>query len=145
PWQETEEYVQIWVEKNALVGVLEPVTDEYDVALMSAVGYSSISFLHDTAVRMLTGLGHPIFIYQLGDLDPSGAQAAEAIEKDLRDFAPDANIHFERVAITPEQIVDLHLEAALRPTKVKDTRFRWFCEHYGHFPVLQGGRVCCEL
>src|SRR6516164_7611517 len=44
PWQETFEYVQIWVEKNALVGVLEPVTREYDVPLMSAVGYSSISY-----------------------------------------------------------------------------------------------------
>jgi hypothetical protein len=44
PWKETFEYVQIWVEKNALVGVLEPVTREYDVPLMSAVGYSSISY-----------------------------------------------------------------------------------------------------
>jgi hypothetical protein len=46
PWQNIPEYVQVWVEKNALIGVLQPATDEYDVALMSAVGYSSISFLH---------------------------------------------------------------------------------------------------
>jgi len=93
PWQGIDEYVQIWVEKNALVGVLEPVTSEYDVALMAAVGYSSISFLHEAAQRLID-LGHPIYIYHLGDLDPSGAQAAEAIEKDLRGFAPDADIHF---------------------------------------------------
>src|SRR5262249_14433939 len=86
PWQDIPEYVQVWVEKNALIGVLEPVTDEYDVALMSAVGYSSISFLHKTA-RQLNDLPFPIYIYQFGDLDPSGAQAAEVIERDLRQFA----------------------------------------------------------
>jgi hypothetical protein len=97
PWQETDEYVQIWVKKNALVGVLEPVTSEYDVALMSAVAHSSISFLHEAAQR-LNYIGHPIYIYQLGDLDLSGAQAAEAIEKDLRGFATEAEICFARIA-----------------------------------------------
>ena len=61
PWQTIPEYVQIWVEKNALIGVLQPVTEEYDVSLMSAVGYSSISFLHETAQR-LNELNHPIYI-----------------------------------------------------------------------------------
>jgi hypothetical protein len=103
PWQETDEYVQIWVEKNALVGVLESIMREYDVSLMAAVGYSSISFLHEAAVD-LTYLSSPIYIYQLGDLDPSGTQAAEAIEKDLRGFAPEADIHFERIAITPSNL-----------------------------------------
>ena len=144
PWQGIAEYVQIWVEKNALVGVLEPVTSEYDVALMAAVGYSSISFLHEAALQLID-LGHPIYIYHLGDLDPSGAQAAEAIEKDLRGFAPDADIHFERIAITPEQIVDFGLQEALRPTKPKDPRYRWFLDKYRDIAVLQGGLQSCEL
>jgi hypothetical protein len=144
PWQKTFEYVQIWVEKNALLGVLEPVTREYDVALMSAVGYSSISFLHE-ATRDLNRLTCPIYIYQLGDLDPSGAQAAEVIEKDLRGFAPEAEIHFERISITPEQIVEFNLQAALRPTKRQDPRYRWFIERYRNVEVLQGGQLSCEL
>jgi len=139
PWQETFEYVQIWVEKNALIGVLEPVTREYDVPLMSAVGYSSISFLHEAAVH-LNSLGCPIFIYQLGDLDPSGTQAAEAIEKDLREFAPEADIHFERIAIT-----EFGLQAALRQTKSKDPRYGWFLERYRDVEILQGGQLSCEL
>jgi hypothetical protein len=144
PWQETPEYVQIWVEKNALIGVLEPVTREYDVSLMVAVGYSSISFLHEAAVD-LTYLSHPVFVYQLGDLDPSGAQAAEAIEKDLRGFAPEAEIYFQRIAITPQQITDFGLQAALRPTKRSDPRYRWFREQYRDVAVLQGGQLSCEL
>ena len=144
PWQKTFEYVQIWVEKNALLGVLEPVTREYDVPLMSAVGYSSISFLHEAA-RDLSRLNCPIYIYQLGDLDPSGAQAAEVIEKDLRGFAPEAEIHFERIAITPEQITEFGLQAALRQTKRQDPRYRWFIERYRNVEVLQGGQLSCEL
>jgi hypothetical protein len=144
PWQETFEYVQIWVEKNALVGVIEPVTREYDVPLMAAVGYSSISFLHEAAVD-LTRLSCPIYIYQLGDLDPSGTQAAEAIEKDLRGFAPEADIHFERIAITPEHITKFGLHAALRPTKQTDPRYRWFIERYSNADVLRGGHLSCEL
>jgi hypothetical protein len=41
PWQETDEYVQIWVEKNALVGVIEPVTREYDVPLSATARSAS--------------------------------------------------------------------------------------------------------
>ena len=118
PWQETPAYVQIWVEKNALIGVLELVTDEYDVPLMSAIGYSSISFLHESGTD-LSDIDAEIYIYQLGDLDPSGTQAAEAIEKDLRGFAPLADIHFERIGITPEQIIKFELQAALRPTSAR--------------------------
>jgi hypothetical protein len=144
PWQEIPEYVQLWIEKNALVGVLEPVTREFDVRLMAAVGYSSISFLHEAAVD-LNNLSCPIYIYHLGDLDPSGAQAAEAIEKDLRGFAPEADIHFERIAITPEQLIEFGLQAALRPTKRQDPRYRWFVERYRAVDVLQGGHLSCEL
>jgi hypothetical protein len=111
---------------------------------MAAVGYSSISFLHEAAVD-LSHLGCPIYIYQLGDLDPSGAQAAEAIEKDLRGFAPDTEIHFERIAITPEQIVEFGLQAALCPTKRTDPRYRWFVERYRNVDVLQGGELSSEL
>jgi hypothetical protein len=144
PWQDTPEYLQIWIEKTALVGVLEPVTDEYDVPLMAAIGYSSISFLHEAGVH-LSYLDYPIYIYQLGDLDPSGAQAAEVIEKDLRDFGGAAAIHFERIAITPEQIVEFGLQPALRPTKRSDPRYSWFVERYGNVEVLNSGQLSCEL
>jgi hypothetical protein len=144
PWQSGDGYVEIWIEKNALLGVIEPVTREYAVPLMSAVGYSSISFLHRSA-ETLKRLDCPIFIYQFGDLDPSGAHAAVVIERELRDFAPDADIHFERIAITPQQIVDFGLMSALRDTKTKDPRYGWFCEKYRDEPIIRGGQLSVEL
>jgi hypothetical protein len=144
PWQFVDHYVQIWIEKNALLGVIEPVTKEYDVALMSTVGYSSISFLHQAA-QTLKQCGCPIFVYQFGDLDPSGAHAAVVIERELRDFAPSADITFERIAITPAQIVQYGLQAALRDTKPTDPRYTWFCERYRDDPIIHGGRLSVEL
>jgi hypothetical protein len=144
PWRAVGDYVQIWIEKNALLGVVEPVTSEYAVPLHSAVGYSSISFLHKTA-QTLKDLECPIFVYQFGDLDPSGAHAAEVIERELRGFAPEADIRFERIAITPDQVKEFGLTAALRDTKTKDPRYQWFRERYRDEAIINGGRLSVEL
>ena len=85
-----------------LAGVIEPITSKYDVSLMVARGYSSITFLKDGAEKLPDD--RPSYIYHLGDFDPSGVHAGEKIEEDLNGFAPDADIHFKRLAVTPEQI-----------------------------------------
>ena len=48
-WADADCYVEIWLEKDALAGVILPVTSEYDVPLMVARGYASLSFLHEAA------------------------------------------------------------------------------------------------
>ena len=64
----------------------------YDVPLMVARGYASLSFLH-SAAEYINDLDVPTFIYHLGDFDPSGVNAGEKIEQTLREMAPDADIH----------------------------------------------------
>src|SRR5262249_32306527 len=66
-------------------------------------------------------------------------------EQELRRHAPNAVIHFERVALTPEQVVEFGLEAALRDTKTTDPRYRWFLEKYKEVDIMQGGRLSVEL
>ena len=104
-WTDMDCYVQVWLEKNALAGIIEPVTDRYDVPLLVAVGYSSLTFTHLAAGRIISA-GKPTFIYHLGDYDPSGVNAGENIELALRERAPDADISFERIAVTPTQIAE---------------------------------------
>jgi hypothetical protein len=94
-----------------------------DVPLMVARGYASLSFLH-SAAEYINGLNVPAYIYHLGDFDPSGVNAGEKIEETLRELAPDANIVFERVAVTEQQIADWDLPT--RPTKASDTRAKRF-------------------
>jgi hypothetical protein len=122
-WTEAEVYVEIWIEKDALAGVLMPVTSLYDVPLMVARGYSSITFLYSSA-EYIKRLEVPAYIYHLGDFDPSGVNAGEKIEEDLRKFAPGAEIHFERLAVPEKQIEDWRLPT--RPTKTSDSRAKKF-------------------
>src|SRR5262249_53563206 len=42
-WTDADSYVEIWLEKDALAGVVLPVTAMYDVPLMVARGYASLS------------------------------------------------------------------------------------------------------
>jgi hypothetical protein len=122
-WRDTDAYCEIWLEKDALAGVVAPITYEYDVALMVARGYASLSFLHSAAEYIKTKQT-PTFIYHLGDFDPSGVNAGGKIHETLTELAPNAEIHFERLAITPEQIEELVLPT--RPTKRSDSRSKNF-------------------
>jgi hypothetical protein len=137
-WSDADSYVEIWLEKDALSGVVYPVTSLYDVPLMVARGYASLSFLH-TAAEHINGLKKPTYIYHLGDYDPSGVNAGEKIEQTLRELAPAAEIHFERLAVTPEQIADWRLPT--RPTKKTDSRAKGFGEISVELDAIEPGTL----
>jgi hypothetical protein len=122
-WRDLPDYAEVWIEKDALAGVIYEITDLYDVPLMVSRGFASLSFLYEAA-SSISATGKPAYIYHLGDYDPSGVAAARKIEQTLRELAPDSDIHFERLAVMPEQIVDLDLPT--RPTKTTDSRSRGF-------------------
>jgi hypothetical protein len=122
-WANADCYVEVWLEKDALSGVILPVTAMFDVPLMVARGYASLSFLY-SAAEYINQLDVPTYIYHLGDFDPSGVNAGEKIEETLRELAPDAWIYFERIAVTPAQINKWDLPT--RPTKASDTRSKGF-------------------
>jgi hypothetical protein len=122
-WSDADAYVEIWLEKDALSGVVYPETDKFDVPLMVARGYASLSFLH-SAAEHIARLDVPTFIYHLGDYDPSGVDAGRKIEATLRDMAPCAEIHFERLAVKTDQIE--HWSLPTRPTKTSDSRSKGF-------------------
>lgn len=122
-WRAADVYVEIWLEKDALSGVIWPITSKYDVPLMVARGYSSLTFLA-SAAEAINEQERPCHIYHLGDLDPSGVNAGEKIEQTLRELAPDAEIHFQRLGVTDEQVTRYRLPS--RPTKTSDTRAKKF-------------------
>jgi hypothetical protein len=122
-WAAMPVYVEVWCEKDALAGVLMEETEVYDVPLMTARGYSSLTFVHSAAMA-IKAKEKPAYIYHFGDLDPSGVDAARDIEAKLRRYAPDAEVHFERPAVTRAQVEEWNLPT--RPTKQTDTRAKKF-------------------
>ena len=137
-WADADAYVEIWLEKDALAGVVYPITNKFDVPLMVARGYASLSFLHKGA-DYVADLDVPTYFYHLGDFDPSGQDAARAIEKTLREMAPEAEIHFERLAVTPTQIVNWRLPT--RPTKTTDSRAKGFGAVSVELDAIPPGRL----
>jgi hypothetical protein len=112
--------IQVWLEKEALIGVVEPITYKWCVPLCPAKGYAGLSFLH-VAGTYLKRLNKRPIIFHLGDYDPSGQNAIETIQRDLREHTGNiAMSDFRILAVTPEQIEELKLPT--RPTKTTDTR-----------------------
>jgi hypothetical protein len=99
-WRDQAAHVEIWCEKDTLTGVLWPVVSEWDVPLMVSRGFTSDSYLHEAA-EDLSEVGKPAHLYYVSDYDPSGVLIDRTIERKLRAFAPAAEIHFERIAVTP--------------------------------------------
>lgn len=113
-WNEQGVYVEVWCEKDALAGLIIEETDPFDVPLMVSRGFSSITYLHEAAEN-IANKGKPAYIYYFGDHDPSGKLIPEVLERNLREYAPGAEIHFTQIAITEDQIKQYNLPT--RPTK----------------------------
>jgi hypothetical protein len=122
-WDNQEVYVEVWLEKDALAGVLYEETEPWDVPLMVTRGYSSLSYLYEAA-QVIRKQRKPAYLYYFGDYDPSGVDITHNVEKRLREFAPEATIHFSRVAVTEDQIRQWKLPT--RPTKKTDSRSKGF-------------------
>jgi hypothetical protein len=122
-WRDSDDYVEIWLEKEALSGVLYEVTASWDVPLMVTRGYPSLSFLHEAA-ETIDEIGKPAYLYYFGDWDPSGVDIPRYIEASIEQLAPDVNMTFECVAVNPFQIEQWNLPT--RPTKKTDSRAKSF-------------------
>jgi hypothetical protein len=87
-WAEQPRRVEVWIEKDALVGVFEPVCEELDVPLFSCRGYTSQSEVWGAAQRLQAYLmaGQEVVILHFGDHDPSGLDMTRDIRERLRLF-----------------------------------------------------------
>jgi len=127
-WHHLDDYVHIFVEKDAIAGTIAPVTREYDVALSPVRGYSSESFAYELG-QQFRDIDKPIHAYYLGDFDPSGFD----IERDLRSKLETQSgryIEWQRLAINASDFDDhnlIPLEA-----KQKDKRYQKFVDEHGY-------------
>lgn len=73
-WADQPCHVEIWTEKDAIIGSIEPVTDELGVTVRVARGHFSTTRIHDIAQEFVLHKrrGKNIHVLYLGDHDPSG-------------------------------------------------------------------------
>ena len=131
--KDQDKHIEVWIEKDALAGVLEPVTNKYDVYLQVCRGYPSLSSLYQADVRMRNSGKSPTILY-FGDFDPSGKDISRSIGDSFMDvfFSP---VVLHEIALTREDIDNYKLPPS--PAKSSDSRYRDF--------VARNGNVSVEL
>jgi len=129
-WHDSEEYVEVWLEKEALRGVISPVViEEFGLDLYVTKGQPSVSYLYDAAEDIISD-GRPTHVYVLADWDPGGLRIFDRIEQELIGFVGDAaDLHVRRLALTPYQIEAYGLPT--RPGKEKDPNAADFARRFG--------------
>ena len=123
-------YIEVWVEKDALSGVLKRVTEHYHINLMVNRGYSSCTAMHDAYKRLQykSSKGKNCVILYLGDHDASGLDMIRDIDDRLREFG--VPVEVVPIGLTMEQIEQFHPPP--NPAKITDPRAKWYIEKYGN-------------
>lgn len=130
-WASQPTRIEVWIEKDALVGVINEVCRTNDVPFFSCRGYVSDSEMWAGARRQLRfqKKEQKVLILHLGDHDPSGIDMTRDITDRLYMFAGYTNIKVRRIALTMEQITDLNPPP--NPAKITDSRYESYRDIYG--------------
>jgi hypothetical protein len=127
-WSQLPEYVHVIVEKDAIAGVLAPITREYDVRLSPIRGYVSLSFAHEIADTW-NRINKPIFAFYLGDFDASGFDLERDVKAKLERYCK-RPFEWVRLGVNFEDFEEFNL-IPLKPKKT-DTRYKRFVAEHGH-------------
>ncbi len=130
-WEGQKCRPEVWIEKEALVGVIDSICKELDVDYFACKGYVSQSEMWSAAQR-LRGYGlndqTPIIIH-LGDHDPSGIDMTRDIEDRqvlFRAFGCD----IKRIALNMDQVKQYNPPP--NPAKFTDSRCNGYIVKYGY-------------
>jgi len=134
-WLNMENYVEVWVEKDALIGIVQGACSKWDVPNFSCRGYTSQSEMWRAAERFIDKQeeGKNCILLHLGDHDPSGIDMTRDIQDRLLYFGADVIVN--RIALNREQIDEYNPPP--NPAKITDSR----CDKY----IKKYGKVSWEL
>jgi len=126
-WAGQENYVEVFIEKDALIGVIEGVCTQMDVPYFSCRGYVSQSEMWGASQRLIgrEEAGKRTIIIHLGDHDPSGIDMSRDIQDRLNLFG--STVSVRRIALNFDQIENL----PPNPAKVTDSRYEGYRALYG--------------
>lgn len=130
-WNGQENYVEVWVEKDALVGIVGRICNSLDVNHFSCRGYVSQSEMWAAAKRLRrrSDEGKNIILLHLGDHDPSGIDMSRDIQERNILFG-NMNMEFHRLALNMNQIEEF--SPPPNPTKLSDSRATGYIERFGY-------------
>jgi len=131
PWDEQPilRRIEVWVEKDAALGIVQPTCDALRLPYFSCRGYSSSSGLYEAGKRLqaFRQAGYETIVLYLGDHDPSGVQMTD-VSMDRVAMYSGGGIDFRRVALTLPQIEEFNPPPNF--VKETDSRTKWYIDKF---------------
>lgn len=141
-WATQPNRIEVWIEKDALVGVIEGVCKELDVPFFSCRGYTSQSEMWAAAQRLRsyvkprrpagslvrTAKPQVPIILHFGDHDPSGIDMTRDITDRLELFM--GGLDVRRLALNFDQIKTFNPPP--NPAKLTDSRIGAYLKRFGN-------------
>jgi len=131
-WASQDYRPEVWIEKEALAGVISSICDDLDVSWFCCRGYPSQSEMYNSGKRLkrcIENQNQTPIILHFGDHDPSGIDMTRDIEARLNLFSG-YEIPVIRIALNIDQVRTYNLPA--NPAKITDTRCNAYLETYGN-------------
>lgn len=130
-WKTQKKYIEVWVEKDALIDILKQASFPYMVSVFSCRGYVSQSAMYRAAERLSyygNNFEKDCYILYLGDHDPSGIDMTRDILERL-DHIFGIPVNIKRLALNISQIEEYNPPP--NPAKVTDSRYYSYMSKYG--------------
>lgn len=129
-WRNQTYRPEVWIEKEALVGVIEPICNEWRVPFVACRGYFSQSEAYAAGKRFLQydAEGKRGIVFHLGDHDPSGMDMTRDNLARL-DMFTGGLVEVKRLALNMTQIDEFNPPP--NPAKVTDSRFARYRDEFG--------------
>jgi len=140
-WTNQKHHVEIFSEKDAMVGVVEPVTEALDVHCNIIRGQNSETSVYNTAEEW-NQIKKPIYVYYIGDHDPDGFRIETSLKSRLAGYC-DRPFEWERLAISPSDFADQSLRGY--PLKTTSKRGQPLAEASWKPYFDQYGDRCVEV
>ncbi len=124
-------YIEVWIEKEALIGVIEPACLHLDVMYLACRGYYSQTAMYQASrrIRDKESDGKKAVIIHLGDHDPSGIDMTRDNKDRLALFNTGAQV--ERIALNMDQVEQYNPPPNYIKESFKDNRKKGYIEKYG--------------
>lgn len=131
-WRTQPNHVEVWVEKEALAGVVQRAAQGTGVNYFSCRGYVSQSEMYAAGQRFQaysSRLGKDCYIIHLGDHDPSGIDMTRDIRGRLSMFTYGEPPKVRRIALNMDQVEQYNPPPNF--AKVTDSRFAEYQQRFG--------------
>jgi hypothetical protein len=129
-WKGQDYRPEVWIEKDALIGVIEGICRQWRVPYFACRGNNSETLQYQAGKRFEEYIDQGLtpVVLHLGDHDPNGLDMTRDNEDRLAIYARD-DVEVRRLALNMDQVEEHNPPP--NPAKESDSRYEKYVEQYG--------------